>query len=184
MTKPLRSQPTRDRILAAARRLFAEEGFERTTIRMVAAEADIHPSLVMRYYTNKEGLFAAAADFDLELPDLAAVPRAEIGRTMARHFLKRWEARQEQLPALLRAGATHEQAREKLIQLFAEQVAPTIAKVCPPERALECAGLLASQTLGLAFTRYVLRLPPVVALPEETIVERIGETLQRYIVGE
>jgi AcrR family transcriptional regulator len=87
--KPLRSQPTRDGILEAARRTFGEEGYDRTTIRSVAAAADIHPSMVMRYYGSKEGLFAAAAAFDLELPDLSKVPRREIGRTLVSHLLTR-----------------------------------------------------------------------------------------------
>jgi AcrR family transcriptional regulator len=184
MSKPLRSQPARDRILAAARRLFAEEGYDRTTIRMVAAAAEINPSLVMRYYGNKEGLLAAAADFDLALPDLSKVSRDQLGETMVRHFLKRWEARHEELPALLRVAATHEQARDKLLELFAAQVAPTIARVCGPKEAPRRAALMATQTLGLAFTRYVLRLPPVVALTEDEIVRTVGATIQRYLVDD
>jgi AcrR family transcriptional regulator len=89
MKKPLRSQPTRDGILEAARRLFGEEGYDRTTIRSIAAAADIHPSMVMRYYGSKEGLFAAAATFDLELPDLSKVPKRDMGTTLVRHFLNR-----------------------------------------------------------------------------------------------
>jgi AcrR family transcriptional regulator len=181
MQKVLRSQPTRDRILDAARRLFAEEGYDRTTIRTIAAAADIHPSMVMRYYGSKEGLFAAAATFDLEIPDLSDVPREEVGRTMIRHFIRRWEARGEELPALLRVSLTHEQARERLLELFRDQVAPALAKVCGSERAPVCAALVATQTIGLAFTRYVLRLPPVVELPEDVIVDRLGATLQSYL---
>jgi AcrR family transcriptional regulator len=184
MEKVLRSQPTRDRILDAARRLFLEEGYDRTTIRTVAAAADIHPSMVMRYYGSKEGLFAAAATFDLEIPDLADVPREQVGRAMIRHFVRRWEARGEELPALLRVSVTHEQARERLLELFRDQVAPALAKVCGPERAAVCAALVATQTIGLAFTRYVLRLPSVVALPEDLIIDRLGATLQAYLAEE
>lgn len=54
MTKPLRSQVTRDRILNEARRLFAELGYERTTIRAIAAAANINASMVMRYWGCKE----------------------------------------------------------------------------------------------------------------------------------
>jgi AcrR family transcriptional regulator len=184
LNKVLRSQPTRDRILEHARRLFAEEGYDRTTIRGVAAAAEINPSLVLRYYGSKEGLFAAAASFDLEIPDLSVVPRAELGTTLVRHFLRRWDARGEELPALLKAAVTHEKARQRLFQLFREQVAPALAKVCGAERALLCSALVATQTIGLAFTRNVVRFPPVVALPEELIVERIGATIQAYLTAE
>jgi AcrR family transcriptional regulator len=83
-----RSDQTKARILKAARRLFSAEGYERSTIRAVAADADIDPSMVMRYFTSKEGLFAAAASFDLDLPDLTGVPRSERGRRLAEHYLR------------------------------------------------------------------------------------------------
>ena len=86
--KPLRSQPTRDRILAEARRIFGEQGYDRATIRAIGAAADIHPSMVMRYYGSKEGLFTAAVNFDLQIPDLSTVPREEAGRALVRHFLQ------------------------------------------------------------------------------------------------
>ena len=59
---PRRSDATRAAILAAARERFAADGYERATIRAIAADAKIDPSMVMRYYGNKEKLFAAAAD--------------------------------------------------------------------------------------------------------------------------
>ena len=182
--RPLRSQPTRDAILESARRLFGEEGYDKTTIRSVAAAAEIHPSMVMRYYGSKEGMFAAAAAFDLELPDLSKVPRRDIGKTLVKHFLNRWETKPGELPALLRVSVTHEKARARLIEVFRKQLLPAVAAICGNERASVCAALLATQTLGLALTRYVLRLPPVVGLSDEIIVERIGETLQSYLFAD
>jgi AcrR family transcriptional regulator len=179
--KPLRSQPTRDRILAAARRLFGEEGFERTTIRGVAAAAGIHFSMVMRYYGSKEGLFAAAATFDLDMPDLTQVPRTEIGRTLVRHFLDRWETQHGDLPALLRACITHQDGRDLLEQIFRAQVLPVIVPITGPAQAQERAALMSTQMLGLAMTRYVLALPQVTALSHTTLIERVGATLQAYL---
>jgi hypothetical protein len=45
------------------------------------------------------------------------------------------------------------------------------------------AGLLATQVLGLALCRYILKLPPVVQLPVDEAVRRIGPTLQSYLLG-
>jgi AcrR family transcriptional regulator len=181
--RPLRSQPTRDRILTAARQLFAEHGYDRTTIRLVAAAAAINPSLVMRYYGSKEGLFAAAATFDLRLPDLAALPRPDVGRALVRHFLARWEGpgSGDELPSLLRAAVTHEVARERAFAIYREQIASAIARLCPPATAEVSAALVATQIVGLALTRYVIRLPPVLALDAETIIERVGTTIQSYL---
>jgi AcrR family transcriptional regulator len=181
VAKPLRSQATRDRIREVARRLFAARGYDRTTIRGVAAAAKIHPSMVMRYYGSKEGLFTAAVAFDLQLPDLSTLPRAAIGTTLVRHLLARWDAEGGELPALIRVAVTHPRARRRLMEIFQEQIEPAVAKVCPPKRASTCAALMVTQTMGLAFTRFVLRFPPVVSLPTDLVIERIGATVQRYL---
>lgn len=179
--KPLRSQPTRDRILEAARRLFCDIGYERTTIRAVAAEADIHFSMVMRYYGSKEGLFAAAATFDLDFPDLTQVARDQMGRTLVRHFLKRWEARDRDLPGLLQVCITHPDGRALLLAIFRKQIAPMVAGITGPRHAAERAALISTQMLGLALTRYVLELPSVVGLSQDVIERHIGATLQAYL---
>ena len=183
MSKPLRSQPTRDRILAAARQIFGEQGYDRTTIRGVAAAAEIHPSMVMRYYGSKEGLFAAAATFDLELPDLSAVPHEDIGRTLVRHALKRWGAEGGELTSLLRIAVTHEAARKRMETILRDQVAPALAGVCGARRATTCAALIATQMLGIALTRFVLRLPIVLAVSERTLIEEVSPKIQSYIDG-
>lgn len=180
---PIRkSDATRATILAAAREQFAASGYQAATIRAIAAAAGIDPALVMRYYGNKEGLFAAAAEFDLRLPDLGALPRDAIGGALVEHFLDRWEG-DETLMALLRTAATNEAAAARMQAIFATQMAPLIARLCGEPRAAAAAraGLIATQILGLALCRYVLKLPPVVALKRPEIVRRIGPTVQRYL---
>ena len=51
----------------------------------------------------------------------------------------------------------------------------------PRAAAAARAGLIATQMLGLAFCRYVLKLPPVVRLERAEIVRRIGATVQSYL---
>jgi hypothetical protein len=62
-----------------------------TAARGVAEDAEIDPSMVMRYFGSKEGLFAAALDVDLALPDLSPVPRDQVGVALAGHFVDHWE---------------------------------------------------------------------------------------------
>lgn len=180
-----RSDATRAAILDAAREHFAAHGYQAATIRGIAAAAGIDPSLVMRYYGNKEGLFAAAAEFDLRLPDLAALPRAAVGAAVVAHFLDRWEG-DETLTALLRAASTHTAAAERMQSIFAAQVAPQVARLCGDARPVVArrAGLVATQILGLALCRYVLKLPPVVALGRAELERRVGATVQAYLFGE
>ncbi|WP_461030042.1 TetR/AcrR family transcriptional regulator, partial [Streptomyces sparsus] len=118
-----RSDATRAAILTAARERFATDGYERATIRSVAADAGIDPSLVMRYYGNKEGLFAAASEIDLRLPDLTSGPPEQAGTRLVEHFLDRWE-QDGTLAALLRVGVTNEAGAASVRSVFAEQVAP------------------------------------------------------------
>lgn len=178
-----RSDRTRAAILAAARERFAADGYERATIRAIAADAQIDPAMVMRYYGSKEKLFAAAAEFDLRLPDLSAVPKSRIGVTLVRHFVERWEG-DETLTALLRAGVTNAAAAERMRQIFAGQLGPAVAEwTGSAQDAPVRAGLAASQILGFALCRYVLSFPPVAAMSADETVSWLGPTIQRYLTG-
>ncbi|MFJ8631466.1 TetR family transcriptional regulator [Streptomyces sp. NPDC093568] len=180
---PRRSDATRTAILDAARERFAADGYERATIRAIAKHANIDPSMVMRYYGNKEGLFAAAVSIDLKLPDPASLSREEAGRKLVTHFLAMWEEN-EVLTALLRVGATNQAGAERMQGIFADQLMPLALRVCPdPEQAPARAALVSSQLLGLALTRYVLRFPPAVALAPEEIVAWTAPTVQRYLTA-
>ena len=51
-----KGQQTRERLLDAAARLFAEHGFDGTTMRAIATEAGRSPGLTYRYFASKEAL--------------------------------------------------------------------------------------------------------------------------------
>lgn len=176
-----KSDRTKAIILAAAREQFAKAGFERATIRAIAADANIDPSMVMRYFGNKNQLFAAAAEFDLQLPDLSDVERNQVGVRLVAHFLDRWE-RDEALVVLLRSSMTNDEAAQRMRKIFSLQLRPVVASVNPDD-APRRAGLIATQVLGLALCRYVLRLPPIVAMSRQDVVAWLGPTVQRYLDG-
>ena len=179
-----RSDITRAAILAAARERFAADGYDRATIRAIAADAGIDPALVMRYYVNKEGLFAAAAEFDLRIPDLTALPRKSVGSAIVEHFLSRWEG-DDVLKALLRTAATNERAAERMRSVFATQIAPAFAAVCGDARTAQTrAGLVASQIMGFALCRYILKLPAIAGMRQSEVVSWLGPTVQRYLFGD
>lgn len=182
-SKLRKSDATRARIVEAARERFRKEGFERTTIRKVAADAGIDPSMVMRYFESKRGLFAAAMTVELRIPDLSRHPRDKLGEAIITHFLKRWEEPDaDSLQLLLRSSASNEEAAERLRGVFRDQIVTLVGRLRGSETdAREVASLIATQTVGLAYTRYVLKLPPLVAMPHETIIKVIGATIQRYL---
>ena len=183
-----RSADTKDRILQAARRLFCDEGFERTTIRAVASEANIDPSMVMRYFESKDGLFDAvsACSVDLRLPDITAMPRDEVGERLVRHFLTRWaDVRDDGVLVLLRTASSNEAARENMLQVFRDQVLPMVARiVADPREAAVRAEMMGSQLLGLAFCRFVLESPVLGGGDTELIIRCIGKAIQSHLFDE
>ena len=190
MTKPkgptAKSARTREAIENAARELFSSAGFEQTTVRDIAARAAIDPSMVIRYFGSKEALFARVAQPDLHMPQLDSTPPGQVGETLVSHFLDQWEGDGGRggLAVLLRSATQNEEAAERLRDMFAAQVMPAIARAGGGGTAPQRAGLVASQLLGLALTRYILKLTPVVKMPREVIVREVGATIQRYAAGE
>ncbi len=186
LKKVTKSDRTRAGILAAAEHLFARHGYDRTSVRDVAERAQIDPALVIRYFGSKDGLFAQAATIQLELPAADALAPGDVGRALIEHFLTVWEGagRTRGMAVLLRSAASNELAAAKMREAFQQQVMPFVAALGDPASAARRAGLVSTQLLGLAMCRYVLALPPVVALSRDEIVALIGPTLQRYAAGE
>jgi AcrR family transcriptional regulator len=174
------SDETKAVILAAARERFGKSGFQGATIRAIAADARVDPAMVMRYYGSKDKLFAAAAEFDLRFPEFAATDRTQVGRSVVRHFLERWEG-DEALVILLRSSATNGEAAQRMHQIFGTQLQPLVATLAPAGESGVRAGLIATQILGMALCRFVLRLQPVIGLTQDEIVEWLGPTIQRYL---
>ena len=89
-------------------------------MREIAAEAQIDPALIIRYFGSKDRLFAEAAEFRLNLPSLDGVPHDKIGETLVRHFIGVWEgeAGTGGLPILLRSATSSEAAAEQMREIF------------------------------------------------------------------
>jgi AcrR family transcriptional regulator len=174
------SEDTKAAILAAARERFGAAGFQAATIRAIAADAGIDPSMVMRYFGSKDKLFAAAAEFDLRFPDFTGLDRTQIGRSLVTHFLERWEG-DEALVILLRSSAANAEAAQRMQHIFSTQLHPLVTTLVPAAETRWRSGLIATQIIGLAWCRYVLRLPPVVKMSRAEIVDWVGPTIQRYL---
>jgi AcrR family transcriptional regulator len=186
MGRAERAAISRRRILEAAQRRFAEEGYERTTVRAVGADAEIDPSMVMRYFGSKHALFAAATAVDLHLDAVAQTMPTQLGRAIAERFLDVWESPQSG-PGLriLLATAGSAAGRERITEVFEAQLAPTLGSRRSSSDADGDvrAALVASQLLGFALGRYVLRLPALVGLDRTQAVDWLAPTLQRYLEG-
>src|SRR3954453_21418134 len=130
--RPGESQ-TRHAILVAARARFAEHGYDGATLRAIAREADVDPTLVIHYFGSKRVLFTVAMQWPFE-PDaiverIGPGPRSQMGKRLAEFFVSIWEDEQTrgQIMAMLRASATDQEAatvlRETLERVVIEPVA-------------------------------------------------------------
>src|SRR5260370_35763610 len=124
MTSHLTSNAPRTRadILAAARLRFGSDGYERATLRAIAADVGVDPALVIRYFGSKQDLFAAAAEFTLDLPDLTAVHPDDVADALLPSFLAVWEDDATFVP-LLRVAWTTQPAADTLRRICATQSA-------------------------------------------------------------
>jgi len=185
VTRIRRASDTKAAILAAARNRFAAEGYRAASIRAVARDVGVDAALVVRYFGSKPGLFAAATDIALRIPDLADAPADEHGERLVAHFLLRWDPGTEEgqvLLGLLRSAASDAAAAAAMRELFADQLVPALHPlVADPSEVPRRAALVASQVLGLALARSVLELPPFEAMPPDVVAATVGATVQRYL---
>jgi len=179
-----RSDVTRAAILDAARQRFAAGGYERATVRAIAHDAGIDPSMVMRYYGSKDGLFAAVIDVELDFPDLHEIDPGTLGTVLVGHFLELWE-RDTVLRTLLRVGVTNAAGADRLHEVFRDQLVPAARAFVPDAAAAERrAALVASQVLGMALVRYVLRFGPAADMTRQEVLAWLAPTVQRYLTAE
>ena len=180
---------TRAEVLDAAKVLFAERGFSRTTIRAVASDAGVDPSLVHHYFGTKDDLFRAALALPIDPrellgPIVAAGPDGA-GERLVRTLLSVWDDPQEQ-PALLAVARSvigddgGRLVKEGFIPVVIGPVLAALAVDRPEVRI----PLVVSQLVGLIVTRYVLALTGMVEMPAEDVVVRLGPTIQRYLTGD
>jgi AcrR family transcriptional regulator len=172
---------TRAGILSAARERFAAEGYDRTTLRAVAADVGVDPAMVIRYFGSKQDLFAAAADFTLAVPDLTGVAPEELGAAILPGFLDIWDHDSTFL-ALLRTAMTSEAAAARLREMFAAQAAPRLAAVTP-DHADERAGLLGAFLIGIATTRTILAMPRIAAMTPAQLTGWAAPVIRQILTG-
>ncbi|HEX4213891.1 MAG TPA: TetR family transcriptional regulator [Candidatus Dormibacteraeota bacterium] len=181
------STATREAILEAARRRFAESGFDGTSIRTIAADAGVDPALTLHFFGSKDALFRAALEWPFDPEELSqrilgAGPDGA-GERLARTFLELWEdpVTREPLLALLRSSTSHPPSAVLLEQFVRSQLLRRVAGTLGgPDPELRCT-LAVSHMMGIALLRHVLRIEPLASLPIDDLVARVTPTLKAYL---
>ena len=179
---------TRAQILASARALFAARGFGSTSVRAIAADARVDPSLVHHYFGSKNDLFVAALELPVD-PRVVIQPVLEggldgAGERLLRVFLSVWDDETARLPLLgLVRGVVDPKGqqfvRDGLLGMVLGPIGPAFDLDEPQRRV----ALVASQMIGLVMLRYVLEVEPLASMDTDLVVATYAPTLQRYLSG-
>jgi AcrR family transcriptional regulator len=196
---------TREAILDAARRQFADHGYDGATIRGIAADAAVDPALVHHFYGTKERLFAAAMRLPVVPSEVLTAAFAEVadgqgsepgerglGEHLVRMALTVWESTEVRgvFLGLLRSALTSEQAADMFRGFITDAILGPVAAVARSrdpaggaDEAAYRAGAVATQMLGLAMSRYVIKLEPIASASPAQLAATVGPTLDRYLTG-
>ncbi len=181
---------TRTEILESARACFADNGFDRATIRDIAARASVDPALVIHYFGSKEQLFGAALQLPMEPGEILARVRdqapEDMGPALVRAFLSAWEPAETRVPliATLRSAMTNETAMTLVRDYLERRVFGPITEALPADDAQLRATLVGSQFIGLAMLRHVAGIEPLASASVDELVAAVGPTVQRYLTGD
>jgi AcrR family transcriptional regulator len=177
---------TRQEILAAARLLFAQRGYQATTMRAIAAEAGVNAALLHHYYGSKEQLLVAAMNLPLNPPERIrelrdAGPREQLGERIVRFFVQAWRNPETGPPlqALLRAAASSDAGAATMRQFVENVMFPRLSSLLGVPQ-LRLSGAFA-QLIGYALGATVIGVEPLASASEDELVALLAPSVQRYL---
>ncbi len=180
---------TREAILTAAARLFAGAGYERASLRAIAAEARVDQRLIAHYFGSKQQLFVAALGFPFDPDEIVPALLAEDGRPLRARLadvlatmLEQPEVH-ERLTGVVRGAASSPEMARTIREFLTRAVFEPIAAALETDRPLLRANLVGSQVVGLLMARYVVGVEPLASLPAREAADAVAPTLERYLVG-
>jgi AcrR family transcriptional regulator len=181
---------SRDAVLAAAKRRFAEQGYDKTTLRDIARDAHVDPSMVLYLFGSKAELFRESLRLILD-PDVLVESigdaSGDVGVRILRTYLRMWEDPEtgHSMVSMLQSATSNSDAHEAFRGFVESYVLPAVSGALGGgEQARLRATLVASQLVGVAMLRYVMRVGPLVSLSGDDIVKLISPTVQRYLTAD
>lgn len=177
---------TPQQILAAARGLFAQRGYQATSVRAIAAQAGVNPALVHHYFGTKGDLFVAAMDLPINPSEmimnlLTAGPREEFAERFVTAFVRIWRDPEigPRMQALLRSAVAGEDGAA-LVRNLAENVLLPRASEALGVPKLRVAAAM-SHLIGLVLGATVIRIEPVASADEYQLAQLVTPTIAHYL---
>ena len=184
---------TREAIIEEARRQFGGTGSAATTLRGVAAAADVDPRLVLHYFGSKKGLFAAALSLPVHPAVIVAAVLAgegiaggeDLGTRAARQILRVLDNPEARLAIIgnVRAAVEDPEAAGVVRDLLSARLLLPIARGIGVDHPELRAALMASQVIGLVIARYVVAIEPLASVGDEQLLRALAGTLTGYLTG-
>ena len=172
------AEATRAAILRAARHLLARHAHGDITLKAVAERAGVSPPLIVKYFGNKEALFAQVMSFEEDAAALLDAPLADLGQHMVRHVLVSQSERGTDPLARIVFAPLHGSQGDTLRTNFRTQVGDRLAlRLEGPDAGLR-AELAVSMLLGLGVMYGIARGAQLRATALDVVVERYAPAVQ------
>jgi AcrR family transcriptional regulator len=179
---------TREQILRAARDLFAERGYTGTTVRSVAAAAEVQPGLLHHYFGSKQQLYREALDLTVDPWEVLThlldnTTRDRLPEALVRQFVTTW--RDPALGPRLRARARQtygDPEGTSMTRVHLETVLiPRFANALQIPEANVAAAL--SHLLGLTLLDTLVRVRQLDHLSDDELIALIEPAISRYLTS-
>ncbi|WP_179964854.1 TetR/AcrR family transcriptional regulator [Mycolicibacterium gadium] len=184
---------SREAVLAAAKARFAAEGYEKTTLRSIADDANVDPSMVLYLFGSKADLFREALRLIIDPAALVAAltggadDEPDIGTRMVRTYLRIWESPDTgpSMVAMLQSATSNSDAHDAFRAFMQNYVLTAVSDVLGGgEQARLRSMLAASQLVGAAVLRYVMKVAPLATLSGDEMVRLLAPTVTRYLTAD
>ena len=180
---------SREAVLRAAKQRFAVEGYEKTTLRAIADDAHVDPSMVLYLFGSKAELFRESLQLIVDPGVLVAALAdgdGDIGTRMVRSYLGIWEHQDTgaSMVAMLQSATSNPDAHDAFRAFMQNYVLTAVSGALGGGEEARLRALLAATSLvGTAILRYVMRVAPLADLPAEDVVRLIGPAVTRYLTA-
>ncbi|MFH0173645.1 TetR family transcriptional regulator [Streptomyces cacaoi] len=175
------AEATKAAILRAARYLLARQAHADITLKAVAERAGVSAPLVLKYFGNKDALFARVMSFEEDADALLDAPLAELGPHMVRHVVASQRERGADPVLRIAFAPLHGDHGDILRANFRTQVTERLAaRLTGPDPGIR-AELAVATVLGLGVMFGIARGSELRAAPIEQIVDRYGPTVQAHL---
>jgi AcrR family transcriptional regulator len=200
MTRP--SEITRERLLNAAERLFADRGYEATSVRAIVAKARVNQAAINYHFAGKEGLYREVLRIGFRALTEHQLGHAEEAKAMSREKALGEFVRHQLRPLLARDDLSRhirifnwEAVRPTAVfrKLVSEEAVPfmglaidLVRRFMPKadQPTLTVAAIwLIGQCSVFVRNREYLAVPPASLVLDEAAVERLAGLVSRWAVA-